>query len=34
VVPEISRFFGIIVFMNDNDHPPPAGMRRLAVAAR
>jgi hypothetical protein len=23
VVPEISRFFGIIVFMNYNDHPPP-----------
>jgi hypothetical protein len=23
VVPEISRFFGIVVFMNYNDHPPP-----------
>jgi hypothetical protein len=23
LVPEISRFFGIIVFMNYNDHPPP-----------
>jgi hypothetical protein len=22
-VPEISRFFGIIVSMNNNDHPPP-----------
>src|SRR3970040_1149296 len=22
-VPEISRFFGIVVFMNYNDHPPP-----------
>jgi hypothetical protein len=22
-VPEISRFFGIVVFMNFNDHPPP-----------
>lgn len=23
VVPEISRFYGIIVFMNYNDHDPP-----------
>jgi Domain of unknown function (DUF4160) len=23
VVPEISRFFGIVVFMNYQDHPPP-----------
>ena len=22
-VPEICRFFGIVVFMNYNDHPPP-----------
>lgn len=22
-MPEISRFYGIIVFMNYNDHPPP-----------
>jgi hypothetical protein len=23
IMPEISRFFGIIVFMNYNDHSPP-----------
>ena len=22
-MPEASRFFGIIISMNDNDHPPP-----------
>jgi hypothetical protein len=22
-MPEISRFFGIVVFLNYNDHPPP-----------
>lgn len=22
-MPEISRFYGIVVFMNYNDHPPP-----------
>jgi hypothetical protein len=29
-VPEISRFFGIIVFMNYNDHPPPRFYVRYA----
>jgi hypothetical protein len=23
VMPEISRFYGIVIFMNYNDHPPP-----------
>jgi hypothetical protein len=22
-MPEISRFYGVVVFMNYNDHPPP-----------
>jgi hypothetical protein len=22
-MPEVSRFYGIVVFMNYNDHPPP-----------
>jgi hypothetical protein len=22
-MPEISRFYGVVVFMNFNDHPPP-----------
>lgn len=22
-MPEISRFYGIVIFMNYNDHPPP-----------
>jgi len=30
-VPEISRFFGIVVFMNYNDHPPPHVMEWAAT---